>query len=436
MGTLPREIHLKPIVGSSESWCPGTDAERDAVREQLRRLLGSDLFANSKRYPNLLKHIVEETLASKTPQLKERTLGVEVFGRDPSYDTNLDPVVRTSAAQVRHRLALYYDEPGHENEIRIELLPGSYVPQFRRPSAEIAPAGEISLANAAAAQSNEAIAPASVPPISASPRSWRRLRWPILAGAVCLAVATGFVVSRWFAPDPVAAFWGPLWDKSSAILICVPGKFPTPESPTQTAPAMTLPDRDPRTPLSIHDSLRLNLISFPDAATLYSLTGFIQAHGQNYRVRREGDLPFSDLRTAPVVMVGGFNNRWLMRLMNHYRFTYQQDNAVYWIRDAQKPSRRDWKVVSDQPYSTFDVDYGIISRVWDFTTGHWIVVASGIASYGTVAAGEFLTRPEHLETLARYAPRGWQRKNLQVVFATKVFNGNAGPPQILTVHVW
>ena len=60
-----------------------------------------------------------------------------VFGRDPDYDTNLDPVVRTSACEVRKRIAQYYLEPGHESEIRIEMHSGSYVPDFRFPAAAV-----------------------------------------------------------------------------------------------------------------------------------------------------------------------------------------------------------------------------------------------------------------------------------------------------------
>ena len=65
--------------------------------------------------------------------LKERTLGVEVFGRAPDYDTNLDPVVRTTAVEIRKRIAQYYHEEGHQNEIRIDFPAGSYLPEFRMP---------------------------------------------------------------------------------------------------------------------------------------------------------------------------------------------------------------------------------------------------------------------------------------------------------------
>src|SRR5246127_1530813 len=104
------------------------------VREQLRRLVAHPLFTNSKRYPVLLTYTVEQTLLGNASELKERTIGIEAFGREPIYDVNLDPVVRTAAAEVRKRLSQYYYNPDHAGELVIELPIGSYVPTFREPA--------------------------------------------------------------------------------------------------------------------------------------------------------------------------------------------------------------------------------------------------------------------------------------------------------------
>src|SRR5271156_1514056 len=104
------------------------------VREQLNRLLAHPLFTNSKRYPVLLAYTVEQALLGNAGELKERTIGVEAFGREPNYDVSLDPVVRMTAAEVRKRLIQYYYSPDHAGEPIIELPVGSYVPLFREPS--------------------------------------------------------------------------------------------------------------------------------------------------------------------------------------------------------------------------------------------------------------------------------------------------------------
>src|SRR5215472_6066364 len=114
----------------------GVESAPDAasIREQLKRILVHPLFSNSKRYPVLLAYTVEQTLAGNAGEVKERTIGVEAFGREPDYDVNLDPVVRMTAAEVRKRLSQYYYNPDHAGELVIELPIGSYVPSFREPA--------------------------------------------------------------------------------------------------------------------------------------------------------------------------------------------------------------------------------------------------------------------------------------------------------------
>jgi hypothetical protein len=95
-----------------------------AIRKQLKRVLAHTLFTNSKRYPVLLAYIVEQTLLGNGSQLKERTTGIEAFGREPDYDVNADPVVRTTSAEVRKRLIQYYYDQAHAGELVIELQAG------------------------------------------------------------------------------------------------------------------------------------------------------------------------------------------------------------------------------------------------------------------------------------------------------------------------
>src|SRR5271170_2554012 len=100
------------------------------IHKQLDKITASPHFRNSRRYPAFLKFVVEHTLAGRTDVLKERTIGIEVFGRLSDYDTNADPVVRVTAGEIRKRITQYYRADEHEHELRIELLVGSYVPRF------------------------------------------------------------------------------------------------------------------------------------------------------------------------------------------------------------------------------------------------------------------------------------------------------------------
>src|ERR1039458_5729034 len=110
-----------------------SEAEKNAIRGQLRRTLGNPFFSHSKRFPTFLQFVIEQTLAGEADNIKERTLGIEIFGRDADYDTASDPIVRVTAAEIRKRVAQYYQDPAHVNELRIALPSGSYIPRFHWP---------------------------------------------------------------------------------------------------------------------------------------------------------------------------------------------------------------------------------------------------------------------------------------------------------------
>src|SRR6202167_3086182 len=114
-----------------------SDVEKAAIQEQVERLLQNPYFSHSRRFPMFLRFVVRHTLAGQADAVKERTLGIEIFGRNADYDTSSDPIVRVTAAEIRKRIAQYYQEPGHDVEIRVSLPAGSYVPQFHWPQTSI-----------------------------------------------------------------------------------------------------------------------------------------------------------------------------------------------------------------------------------------------------------------------------------------------------------
>jgi hypothetical protein len=102
----------------------------NSVRSALESVLSSDAFAGSKRCQDFLRLIVGHALAGELDDLRERMIGAEMFGRPVDYDTSNDAVVRVRATEVRKRLAQYYAQAAQTPDVRIELPPGSYVPEF------------------------------------------------------------------------------------------------------------------------------------------------------------------------------------------------------------------------------------------------------------------------------------------------------------------
>ena len=213
---MPGKTHQSAPAGASPK--SALDApSAAAVREHLAHVIGSPAFKGSRRSQEFFKHIVETTLRGNPERLKERVLGVELFGRLASYDTGEDAIVRVTASDVRRRLHQYYSEAGAASEIRIELPPGSYAPEFRHVPRPIAPT-PIPLVT----DTERALSPAIV----VTPRPKRRFpRWAIycIAASLCIAAAawgwSAWNAQRQFSPDRVQPWASMLLPEQSVRII-------------------------------------------------------------------------------------------------------------------------------------------------------------------------------------------------------------------------
>lgn len=100
----------------------------EAVRTHLSKVLRSDSFRGSVRMSAFLQHVVYCVLEDRHDELKETCIGVAVFGRDPSYDPKIDPVVRSEARRLRTKLEQYAATEGLRDPLRMSLPKGGYVP--------------------------------------------------------------------------------------------------------------------------------------------------------------------------------------------------------------------------------------------------------------------------------------------------------------------
>ena len=100
------------------------------VRDQLGRLLASEMFVNADRMSRFLRYVVERPLAGEADRLKEYAIGIDVFDRNDQYDPRVDSIVRVEAARLRSKVEEYYSRAGVNDPVIIRLRRGSYVPVF------------------------------------------------------------------------------------------------------------------------------------------------------------------------------------------------------------------------------------------------------------------------------------------------------------------
>ena len=388
-----------------------------AVRAQLERILLSAPFRNSKRYPAFLRYVVEQELSGASSELKERTIAIDVFGKDPYYDPAADPVVRISAGEVRKRLAQYYQEVADPAQLRIELPVGSYRPEFvapPRPIASVLPipipapaAEQIVVGNEPQAKSKRGLLAASVLTLFAA-----------LAG-----LTWAFVASR---PTALDQFWRPVIQQTHSVMLCLGrSNFRAGDPPAGSWHAI-----DP------HQAA----VAWWDAETLARLAGLVQSKGASLYLFREDQATFSDFQQRPAVLIGAYNDQWTLELMSRMRYTFQRTGQIQWIADRDRPSFQDWKndlgQTDGQGNLALKQDYAIISRVENPRTGFITVTVAGLWGYGTLAAGRFLTDPQYMQDFCKRTGFKLDKNNMQIVIGTEVIQGKPGPPTVLAATSW
>ena len=453
-GSIESGENMHTIQEASPATSGMSESDREKVREQLDRLLETHHFKNSRRYPPLLRFIVEETLEGRGEYLKERLLGVQVFNRPADYDTASDPIVRVTIAEIRKRIAQYYHDEEHDEEIRIDLLPGRYAPEFRTRASriEVGPDGAVATESSHVQAAKVISTPAL---LSASPSSplpqgrfagarSRKVFYVASVAAVLLLTVVYRPVMRWMKPTALDQLWEPLLGSERPVLFCVPtdvGKKrdemgnPKVVDPVPAGGEVRAANAAGPTFLD-HESLGENIV-YSDMLAALSIANVMAIHRREYRVRLNVSTTLEDLRQGPNVLIGGLDNQWTMRALAGLRFHFAgSDEDRYWIRDLNNLGNKEWSLDLKQIYGKVDRDYAIIARIHNDQTGEPQMIIAGIGMSGTAAAGEFIGNEGRVEELRHRIGPGFKDHDFEAVLSTDVVNGIGGSPKILAVSVW
>jgi hypothetical protein len=411
---------------------PLNESQKASVLRALEDIRKSNAFRTRKRCQQFLSYIVERTLEGQGELLKERTLGVELYQRMPTYLTGEDSVVRVEAGEVRRRLAQYYTTEAQSPEVRIEIPLGSYTPEFHWNHSE------------------------------AHPPETKKAAFPATVVSHLLAISlTVLVMSGVFAlilthkpvhpPSVVDEFWAPLLKTPQSVLICL-------ASPVVYIPSDDLYKRYARTypekyrailetrggPLDFNpnDTMQWKDMTPNDDTFAWIHDSFVAAQmavifdriGKPSQMRSLNGLSFQDLRNSPAVLIGAFNNRWTLQMAANLPFSFVKKGASQTIRELA-PKGRVWQTQYNAK-GGLTLDYAVVSRVFDSKTGQPLIIVGGIGPPGTEATGEFLSHPDYLTNVLRSAPPGWQKMNFQAVLQTDVTDGIAGPPKVVATRFW
>lgn len=391
--------------------------DKRRIRAHLAAVLQSNAFRTSARCQEFLSHVVELALAGKREELKERLIGVQLFGRDAAYDTGDDPIVRVKANEVRKRLAQAYEESGTPEGVKIVLPPGSYVPQF--------------LLLPEPGQLGSADAPARVP-LLRSLRPTRLARYAVLTLAVSSVLAAFLLWSR---PTPLDRFWNPMLSARAPLLVSLGNSELLRVSPAAAqALAAARKGADVTLPAGDLVMVRNEFISLAHFRGLLEIHQFCQRHGKPIEFRPGVELSADELRQAPILFVGAFSNTWTLREHADLRFRFARTPADLAIIDTA-PGGKSWRVASEDPKSA-DVDFALVTRLLATPRLGPRIFAAGLTRFGTQAALDFLAQPAYWKEAARQLPSGWERRNMQMVLRVNIVAGSPQPAAPVACHIW
>lgn len=368
------------------------------IRRELEAVLESPEFRGSHRGQMLLRYLVSNVLDGGVERLKERTIGVELFHREGSYDTGQDAIVRVAASDIRKRLAAHYqhsDPACSGSNVRISLAPGAYIPDFEIQDTVLPDPLQ------------ECLPLPLVPPRKAGNRISAWAPWIIAAG---LATACAFLVSQNMALRPATP--GPArfailpWSQlaapgASVTLVAADDNFGFYKTLFHADPSLTFYTSHPwleeianRVPF-LSDLSRMPVTSIADASIAARIGSLLQRGGSSISVRSARTMQIGDFKSdRSVILLGSaYANPWVELLNDRLNFRIDYDPVArkHVCKNASPRPGESPLYVGTAHTPMPGVAYTTVSLAPNLSHDGFVLIIAGTNMEGTEAAGEFVT---------------------------------------------
>jgi hypothetical protein len=424
--------------------------DSSTIDESLGQILRSARFKDSMQLQTLLRYIVEESLKGHDDALKERIIGIDVFGRKPDYDTSDDPIVRSRVGLLRKRLAQYYEsEEARSSAVQIVIPSGSYHPTFvfhrlannenKESPAKEKPQTAVSHGTE---DNPESGAASHVPSSFRAPR-WRV--WGIIAVASCsLLLAAWVAVANWN-KNELYLLWKPILESKKTVLLyngtinpiyllsldnvnstSPPGDQDLPAS----APSLSSVE-GPTLTAGEFVPVQGGLVPPGDIAADLKVAALMNTYNRSLSMRSGTGLPFVDLQGSPTVLIGAYDNYWTMSLARDLPFFFDRSGRIR----ERSGQHRVWSSVA-RADNTISEDYAVFFRLLDSKVGGPVIAISGLTTCGTQAAAQFATDPVQLKRISNIPRNALKQKNIEFVLRTSLVNCTPTSVDIVAQQVW
>lgn len=423
-----------------------------SLRQHLQDVIDGAAFKGSLRSQQFLRYAVERAIAGDFECLKERAIGVELFGRSPSYNTGEDAIVRVTASDVRKRLLQHYGRFGDASEFRISLPPGSYIPEISRdtPTAK------------------SLIKPLKVPLVVAqpemvttadkegAPRRCDRLGWVLLG--VLIAVTFGAIaglVWKHFsrlntatATLPWSVFFRP--GHSTQLITSDPniaeieGLTHSPISLSDYANRRYVPEPNMLPPdvlqFCLH-ILRGDKAASVDTPIAASIAALAEASSNKISVRPARSIALPDLRTDDNFIFLGSprTDPWtdLFTERSDFRIVFDADSGEEVVRDVHPRAGELASYIPTAKGLGTGQSFATITFLQNPDRNGQVLILAGLNAEGTEAAGKLATDLPRLSAVLRKCgiePSG-SLKHFQILVRVNTMAGSSSEAEVIACHV-
>lgn len=403
---------------------PGVADERWAL---VNRIASSQHLKTSPRLREFLFYIAKCAIRDAPEDATEQQIGMRVFGRPAGYNSSEDSIVRTHARLLRQKLAAYFSEEGTHEEIILTVPKGHYLPVFHprdtphapEPVPVIVPHGV-----GAEGAGEEVRVPA------------RPTRLGLVFGVAAAAVVLMTAALMWHpwraarAPQSaVDVFWRPFLNSDPPLVIYSNALF----EGSSTQGLRYAPPETVRP--SNADGYVDTYTGIGELASVYTLTRLFDAHHATFLLKRSLLVTWDEAQLRNLIFIGSRAENPSLRVLqptSDFTMVAAPDSAgVVNVHPLQgEPA------VYSRPERPLTTDYAILALQPGVRAGKQMLEFSGLTTFGTQAAVDFVCNPDTLGPLLKKVtgPKG-EIRPFEAVLQTTIGGGVPLQTRLVTIRV-
>ncbi|MGC1783970.1 MAG: hypothetical protein WA708_15715 [Acidobacteriaceae bacterium] len=398
------------------------------------RIANSQHLKTSVRLHDFLLYVGECAIRDAPEEATEQQIGIYVFDRAPGYNSSEDSIVRTHARLLRLKLAEYFATEGAGEEMVLEIPKGHYLPVFHvaGPYRDRPALAEGSVVHAHGA---EEIAHSTGPAFSVSTKT-SSLWWK--SGLVLIVLVLFFLLGLHFgrmrksrtvtpANPAMETFWRPFFSGTPPLVIYSNALFVgNSKKGLRYAP--------PASEETLTDSYIDTYTGIGEVASVYRLARLFDAHHAQFILKRSLLVTWDEASLKNLIFVGSRAENPSLKVLPDtadFTMTSGPDFAGI-VNHHPKPGE---PAIYSRPERPLTKDYAILALLPGVQPGKWILICSGLTTFGTQAAAEFITHPDTVEELlhAGAFPRGTIRP-FEAVLETTIAGGVPIETKLITIR--